>query len=95
MKKGYLSAGNQGSLRAVSDVLTLLAELTTQRSTDSDAIFVATAFQAGIDEFLVCGDHIRHAQSLFPLGHGRFQRHRYRISALLQMRFHLTFQMTG
>jgi hypothetical protein len=59
MKKGYLSAYNQGSLRAVSDVLTLMSKLTAQRNIGSDDIFFATAFQAGIDEFLLYDDHIR------------------------------------
>src|ERR1700730_55644 len=46
MKKGYLSAYNQGSLRAVSDVLTLMSKLTAQRNIWSD-------------EFLLYDDHIR------------------------------------
>jgi hypothetical protein len=53
MKKGYLSSFHQGSLSGISDVLTYMAERVGERGTNSDAIFYAAAFQAGIDEFVV------------------------------------------
>jgi len=53
MRKGYASFGQQASLRVLSEVLALIAKYTGQRATNSDAIFYAAAFQAGIDEFIL------------------------------------------
>jgi hypothetical protein len=53
MKKGYLSLWHQESLSAMSHILRHVAEGTTLRVPDFDALFYATAFQAGIDEFVL------------------------------------------
>jgi hypothetical protein len=53
MRKGYVSPFQQGHLSGISDVLTLIAKRAGQRAINSDAIFYTSAFQAGIDEFLV------------------------------------------
>jgi hypothetical protein len=53
MKKGYLGPYQLGALDGASEALQLAAEVTKQRSTDLDAVFYASAFQAGVDEFVI------------------------------------------
>jgi hypothetical protein len=65
MKKGYLSPRTQGSLCYMSDLFKLMSKLTNQRNIESDAIFFATAFQAGIDEFLLYPDDYMKSRSEF------------------------------
>ncbi len=53
MKKGYIGPGCEGFLHGCSEAINIVAEKTEQRSAGIEAIFYSTAFQAGIDEFLV------------------------------------------
>jgi hypothetical protein len=65
MRKGYASFRQQASLRIISEVLTFITKYTGQRATNSDAIFYAAAFQAGIDEFILSNPAILTTPSTF------------------------------
>jgi hypothetical protein len=53
LKRGLLSPYQAGTLSAQTEVLEYAAKLTGNKAVDIEGIFYATAFQAGIDEFLV------------------------------------------
>lgn len=53
MKKGLIGAYQLGALSGASDALRIAEEVTLERGADVEGIFYATAFQAGVDEFLV------------------------------------------
>ncbi len=53
MKKGLIGAFQLGGLSAASDVLKFVAETTGEQGADIKGIFYASAFQAGVDEFLI------------------------------------------
>jgi hypothetical protein len=55
MKKGLIGPFQLGTLFGASYVLKYVAEVTQQRGADLEGIFYATAFQAGVDEFIVPG----------------------------------------
>jgi hypothetical protein len=53
MKKGLIGSYQLGVLSGASDALAIAEEVTQERGADLEGIFYATAFQAGVDEFLV------------------------------------------
>lgn len=53
MKKGLIGSYQLGVLSGASDALEIAEEITQERGADLEGIFYATAFQAGVDEFLV------------------------------------------
>lgn len=55
MKKGLIGASGLWVLFGASQALKCVAEVTQQRGVDLEGIFYATAFQAGVDEFIVPG----------------------------------------
>jgi hypothetical protein len=55
MRKGLIGPFQQGVLLGLSESLNIAERVTGQRGVDLEGIFYATAFQAGIDEFLLAG----------------------------------------
>lgn len=53
MKKGLIGPFQLGALDAITHALKIAGEITHQDSADIEGIFYATAFQAGVDEFLL------------------------------------------
>jgi hypothetical protein len=53
MRKGLVGPYQLGAMKGLSEGLNIAEKVTGRRGTDLEAIFYATAFQAGIDEFLV------------------------------------------
>ena len=53
MKKGYIGPYQIGTLKGASEALKIAEDVTKQQGVDLEGIFYATAFQSGIDEFLV------------------------------------------
>lgn len=53
MKKGLIGSFQLGALSGASEALEIAEKVTKERGADLEGIFYATAFQAGVDEFLV------------------------------------------
>lgn len=53
MKKGFIGPYQLGVLSGASDALRIAEEVTQEHGADLEGIFYATAFQAGVDEFIV------------------------------------------
>lgn len=53
MKKGLIGAYQLGVLEGLSESLRIASKITGQQSIDFEGIFYATAFQAGVDEFII------------------------------------------
>lgn len=53
MKKGFIGSYQLGVLSGASDALRIAEEVTQEHGADLEGIFYATAFQAGVDEFIV------------------------------------------
>lgn len=53
MKKGFIGPYQIGILSGFSEALRIAEDITKQRGVDLEGIFYSTAFQAGIDEFLI------------------------------------------
>lgn len=53
MKKGLIGPYQLGILSGASDILKVAEQITGEHGVDVEGIFYATAFQAGVDEFLI------------------------------------------
>ncbi len=53
MKKGFIGPYQLGTLSGASGALKIAADITKEKGADLEGLFYSTAFQAGIDEFLV------------------------------------------
>lgn len=53
MKKGFIGAFQFGTLSGASEALKIAEKITNKPGIDLEGIFYSTAFQAGIDEFLI------------------------------------------
>lgn len=53
MKKGLIGPFQLGALSGISNVFKIAEEITEEHGVDVEGIFYASAFQAGIDEFLI------------------------------------------